>query len=124
MAAKIRFVKAKERFARRGLLSLEVTVITDDGAKGVSTPESGVSKGKHEATFILDGDDRYNGLGVLKAAANVNDVIGPAITGIDVTKQSEIDQAMIELDGTQNKSRLGANSINPAASSAGRPIPY
>ena len=111
MNAKIQSVKAREIIAARGLLSLEVTVTADDGAMGVSTPESGVSTGTHEAAFLLDGGERYNGLGVRKAAAQVNDIIAPALIGIDVTDQGEIDQMMIELDGTPNKSRLGANAI-------------
>jgi len=111
MSTSIQSVKAKEVFAQRGLLSLEVTVTAEDGSVGVSTPESGVSTGKHEAAFLLDGGERYRGLGVRKAAAQINDVIGPALKGIDITDQGEIDQIMIELDGTPNKSRLGANAI-------------
>ena len=111
MGVKIVEVKAREILAQRGLLSLEVTVVADDGARGVSTPESGVSTGGHEAAFLLDGGERYNGLGVRKAAENVNTVIGPALAGMDVTAQGEIDRLMIELDGTPDKSRLGANAI-------------
>ena len=111
MGAKIQNVKAREILAQRGLLSLEVVVETDSGARGVSTPESGVSTGTHEAKFLLDGGERYNGLGVRKAAAAVNEVIGPAIKGMDVTNQREIDRVMIELDGTPDKRRLGANAI-------------
>lgn len=111
MSVAIESVKAKEILAQRGLLSLKVTVTTDDGVQGVSTPESGVSTGTYEAAFLLDGGERYNGLGVRKAAEQINDVIGPALKGMDVTAQREIDQLMIELDGTPNKSRLGANSI-------------
>jgi len=111
MGARIQSVQAKERFALRGVLCLEVTVQTDDGATGVSTPETGVSTGRHEAAFLLDGGQRYGGLGVRKAAAQINEVIGPALKGMDVTHQREIDQLMIELDGTPNKSRLGANAI-------------
>jgi len=130
MGAKIQSVKAREIVAQRGLVSLEVTVTTDGGAKGVSTPESGVSTGSHEAAFLLDGGERYNGLGVRKAATQVNEVIGPAINGMDVTVQREIDRLMIELDGTPNKSRLGANAIvgvslavlKAAANSTGLPL--
>ncbi|MBL7198833.1 MAG: phosphopyruvate hydratase [Anaerolineae bacterium] len=111
MAATIQSVRAREIFAQRGLLSLEVTVVTDDGACGVSTPETGVSTGRHEAAFLVDGGERYNGLGVQKAAAQVNEVIGPALKGLDVTAQGEVDRLMIELDGTPNKSQLGANAI-------------
>ncbi len=130
MGTTIQNVKAREIFAQRGVLSLEVTVVTDDGDRGISTPESGVSTGTHEAAFLLDGGERYNGLGVRKAAAQVNEAIGPAIRGMDVTAQGEIDQLMIELDGTPNKSKLGANAIvgvslavlKAAANSAGLPL--
>lgn len=130
MGATIKSVRAREILAQRGLLSLEVTVTADDGACGVSTPESGVSTGGHEAKFLLDGGERYNGLGVRKAATTVNEVIGPALLGMDVTHQRQIDQLMIELDGTPNKARLGANSIvgvslavlKAAANSSGLPL--
>ncbi len=111
MGAKIQHVQAKEIQAQRGLLALQVVVETDGGARGVSTPESGVSTGSYEASFLLDGEERYKGLGVRKAAEVVNTVIGPALVGLDVTAQGEIDRLMIELDGTPDKSRLGANSI-------------
>mgnify|MGYP000421621196 CR=1 FL=1 len=111
MGAKIASVTAREIFAARNNLCLEVTVTTDTGAVGVSTPEAGVSTGRYEAAFVLDGGERYDGMGQRKAAANVNDVIGPALKGIDVTKQAEIDAAMIALDGTPDKSRLGANAM-------------
>ena len=111
MPSKIQTITAKEIFALRGLLSLQVTVTTDDGYVGVSTPESGVSTGTYEAAFLLDGGERYKGLGVRKAAAKVKEEIAPALKGIDVTAQGEIDQLMIELDGTPNKARLGANAI-------------
>lgn len=130
MTATIRDVRAREIFAERGLLSLEVTVTTDEGIEGVATPESGVSTGKHEAAFVLDGGDRYKGLGVRKAAENVNSTIGPALRGVNVSNQGEIDRLMIELDGTPNKSRLGANAIvgvslaalKAAARTAGLPL--
>lgn len=130
MGAKIQNIKAKEIVAQRGILSLQVTVETDDGACGVSTPESGVSTGTHEARFLLDGGERYNGLGVRKAAQQINEVIAPALKGMDVTAQREIDLTMIELDGTRDKSRLGANAIvgvslaviKAAANSCGLPL--
>ena len=111
MTDTIRQIKAKEIVALRGLLGLRVTVETENGAVGVSTPESGVSTGTYEMAFLLDGGERYKGLGVRKAAEVVNTVIAPALIGVDVTAQGEIDRIMIELDGTPNKSRLGANSI-------------
>jgi enolase len=130
MAAKITRVQAKEIQAQRGLLALRVTVEADDGAVGVATPESGVSTGAHEAKFLLDGDARYKGLGVRKAAEVINRVIGPALSGVDVTAQGEIDRLMIELDGTLDKSKLGANSIvgvslaalKAGAASTGQPL--
>jgi enolase len=73
---------------------------------------SGASTGRHEAVDLRDGDpQRYRGLGVRKAVANVNDVIGPALRGLDVTEQAAADRRMIELDGTAGKSRLGANAL-------------
>jgi len=130
MADTIRSVKAREIIAQRGVLSLEVTVQTDGGSQGVSTPESGVSTGAYEAAFLLDGGERYNGLGVRKAASQINEVIAPALKGMDVAQQLEIDRLMIELDGTPNKARLGANAIvgvslavlKAAAASAGLPL--
>jgi enolase len=130
MSARIQSVAAREIFALRGILALEVTVTTDDGARGVATPESGVSTGTHEAKFLLDGGERYNGLGVRAAVAAINEQIAPALRGMDVTAQREIDQTMIDLDGTPNKARLGANSIvgvslaalKAAANSAGLPL--
>ena len=111
MVAKIRSIKAREIYSQRGLLSLEVTVTADDGSVGISTPESGVSTGSHEMAFVLDGGSRYKGLGCRKAAANINEIIAPALVGMDVTAQLDLDRAMIELDGTPNKARLGANAI-------------
>ncbi len=111
MGDRISRVSAREILANRGLVSLQVRVETENGAVGVSTPESGVSTGTYEAKFVLDGGERYNGLGARQAAENVNKAIGPAIIGMDVTDQAGIDMAMIELDGTPDKARLGANAI-------------
>jgi len=130
MGAAIQSVMAREILAQRGVLSLQVTVTASDGARGVSTPEAGVSTGGHEATFLLDGGERYGGSGVRKAARQINDVIGPALNGMDVTAQPDVDRLMIELDGTPDKSRLGANSIvgvslavlKAAANSTGLPL--
>jgi enolase len=130
MADAIRSIKAREIMAQRGVLSLEVTVTTEGGSRGVATPESGVSTGSYEAAFLLDGGERYNGLGLRQAASQINDVISPALHGMDVTQQLAIDRLMIELDGTPNKARLGANAIvgvslavlKAAAASAGQPL--
>lgn len=130
MGDRIKRVTAREILANRGLVSLEVTVETENGARGVATPESGVSTGSHEAKFLLDGGPRYKGLGVRKAAAVVESEIAPAIIGMDVTDQAGIDLTMIALDGTPDKRRLGANSIvgvslavlKAAAQSCGLPL--
>lgn len=110
MSAKIKNITAREIFAARGNLSLEVVVATDTGAVGISTPEAGVSTGTYEAVMVLDGGARYGGMGVRKAVENVKE-IAPHLVGMDVNRQREIDQVMIALDGTPNKSRLGANAI-------------
>lgn len=130
LGAQIQNVTAREIFAERGLLGLEVTVTTDTGAVGISTPESGVSTGKREAAFVLDGGDRYKGLGTRKVAEIVNTIIAPALRGIDVTTQVEVDRLLIELDGTPNKARLGANAtvgvslavLKAAAQTVGLPL--
>ncbi len=111
MSAKITRVSAQEILALRGNLCLEVTVETDNGGIGVSTPEVGISTGTYEAKMLLDGGDRYGGMGVRKAAEVINKKIGPEIVGADVTDQRGIDQRMIEMDGTADKRKLGANSI-------------
>lgn len=111
MTAKIKSVTAKEILALRGNLCLEVTVTTDTGAVGVSTPEVGISTGTYEAKMLLDGGSRYGGMGVQKAAKVVNEIIAPELIGVDVTAQRAIDQRMIELDGTPDKRKLGANAI-------------
>lgn len=110
MSAKIQSVSAREILANRGNLCLEVTVTTDSGAVGRSTPEAGVSTGTYEATMVLDGGPRYGGMGVRRAAENVK-VIAPALIGVEVSRQRDIDAIMRELDGTADKSRLGANAI-------------
>jgi enolase len=130
MTVRITDVSAREIFAQRGVLSLQTTVTTDNGARGVSTPESGVSTGKYEARFLLDNDERYGGLGVRKAAESVNTLIAPALRGLDVTDQMAIDETMISLDGAPGKNRLGANaivgvslaSLKAAAASCGLPL--
>ncbi|MCW3987385.1 MAG: phosphopyruvate hydratase [Candidatus Bathyarchaeota archaeon] len=108
MGFKIKSIHAREIFGRQNFPAIEVTVVTDDGISGTAVVASGASVGKHEASFVLD-TERYNGRGVLRAVNNVSEFIAPALKGMDVTKQREIDDKMIELDGTPNKSRLGAN---------------
>jgi enolase len=88
----------------------QVEVTTEDGMFRASVP-SGASTGAYEAVELRDGGDRYLGKGVLKAVSNVNDVLGPAVMGMNVVDQASIDKAMIDLDGTPNKANMGANAI-------------
>jgi len=106
----IKLVKAREILDCRGEPTVEVEVHTE-GAMGMADVPAGRSTGEQEAFELRDRGERYLGKGVLKAVENVNKVIGPALKGMDVRKQREIDALMIELDGTENKSRLGANAI-------------
>ena len=105
-------VYAREVLDSRGNPTVEVEVYTDSGAFGRALVPSGASTGEYEAVELRDGDKkRYLGKGVLKAVENVNDVIAPEVIGYAVTDQVAIDKLMIELDGTPNKSKLGANAI-------------
>ncbi|MGO9532147.1 MAG: phosphopyruvate hydratase [Syntrophobacteraceae bacterium] len=105
-------VKAREILDSRGNPTIEAEVLLDSGYLGTAAVPSGASTGSREAIELRDGDpDRYLGKGVLKAVQNVNEEIGPKIVGFEAIDQSGIDQFMIDLDGTENKSRLGANSI-------------
>ena len=105
-------VKAREILDSRGNPTLEVEVELFDGTIGRAAVPSGASTGKYEAVELRDGDaSRFNGLGVLKAVTNVNEHIAAAITGMLATDQAAIDHKLIELDGTTNKSNLGANAI-------------
>jgi enolase len=108
----IEIVFAREILDSRGNPTIEVEVSLSDGGWGQAAVPSGASTGKFEALELRDGDPkRYSGKGVLKAVDNVNTAIGPAITGMDPFDQSLIDTTMIELDGTPNKEKLGANSL-------------
>ncbi|MFP3089483.1 phosphopyruvate hydratase [Treponema sp. TIM-1] len=108
----IEYVEAREILDSRGNPTVEVDVILEDGSLGRAAVPSGASTGEHEAVELRDGDkDRYLGKGVLKAVANVNDIIAPEIQGLDAQEQVDIDRTMIELDGTENKGKLGANAI-------------
>ena len=102
---------AREILDSRGNPTVEVDVVLADGAFGRAAVPSGASTGVHEAHELRDGGDRYQGKGVEKAVANVDDKIADAIVGIDATDQRLVDNAMIELDGSENKSNLGANAI-------------
>ena len=105
-------IHAREILDSRGNPTVEVDVILEDGTMGRAAVPSGASTGAHEAVEKRDGDtSRYFGKGVLEACAAVNGEIAEALVGMDVTEQVDLDEAMIELDGTENKSRLGANAI-------------
>lgn len=109
--SKIKSVKAREILDSRGYPTIEVEVKTEKGFIGVSSCPSGTSTGTKEALELRDNDERYFGKGVLKAVNNVNEIISKEIIGLEVSKQKEIDLKLIELDGTNNKSNLGANAI-------------
>jgi enolase len=110
--ASIDSVTAREILDSRGNPTVRVYIGLDDGTTVAASVPSGASTGENEAVELRDGDRRrYGGKGVLKAVANVTDIIGPALKGSDPTAQAEIDRRMIELDGTANKGRLGANAI-------------
>ncbi len=108
----IKSIYAREVLDSRGNPTVEVEVLTDSGAFGRTLVPSGASTGEHEAVELRDGDKkRYLGKGVLKAVANVNEVLAPALIGESVLDQLAIDSIMIKLDGTKNKGKLGANAI-------------
>ena len=124
-------VHARQILDSRGNPTVEVDVTTDDGALGRAAVPSGASTGIHEAVELRDNDKKvYVGKGVLQAVNNVNEIISEAITGFDVTQQAAIDQALLDLDGTANKGKLGANAIlavsmavaKAAAEEAGVPL--
>ncbi len=112
MTAIITDIVARQIFDSRGNPTVEVDVRTENGSLGRAAVPSGASTGSHEAVELRDEDkSRYMGKGVTKAVANVNDILAEELIGLDVTEQSLIDQVMLDLDGTPNKSRLGANAI-------------
>ena len=108
----IEYVEAREILDSRGNPTVEVDVVLEDGSMGRAAVPSGASTGEHEALELRDGDKaRYLGKGVLKAVQNVNNIIAAEIVGLDALEQVDIDHTMIELDGTETKSKLGANAI-------------
>ena len=112
MKSNIKSISAREILDSRGNPTVEVDVFLENGISGRAAVPSGASTGKFEAVELRDGDkNRYNGKGVLKAVHNVNDKINKVLIGLDVNDQLKIDKTMIELDGTENKSVLGANAI-------------
>src|SRR5438046_2731487 len=105
-------VHARQILDSRGNPTIEVDVVTDEGALGRAAVPSGASTGIHEAVELRDNDKKkYAGKGVLKAVNNVNDVIAESLAGQDVAQQAAIDALLLELDGTSNKGKLGANAI-------------
>src|SRR5439155_20025096 len=124
-------VRARQILDSRGNPTVEVEVLLADGSLGRASVPSGASTGVHEAIELRDGDDsRYGGKGVLMACRNVEDEIAPELEGADAVDQRAIDALLVDLDGTQNKSKLGANAIlgvslavaRAAADSLGLPL--
>ena len=109
--SKIRNIIARQIFDSRGNPTVEVDVLTQKGFLGRAAVPSGASTGEHEAVELRDGGKSYLGKGVSKAIKNVNNIISKSLIGIEVSEQKQIDKIMIDLDGTPNKSNLGANSI-------------
>jgi enolase len=107
----IKKIHARQIFDSRGNPTIEVDIITENGSIGRAAVPSGASTGEHEAVELRDGGSDYMGKGVIKAVNNVNNILAPEIIGLSVFDQTEIDGKMINLDGTANKSNLGANSI-------------
>jgi enolase len=131
MKTTIKDIRAREILDSRGNPTIEVDVELEDGVIGRAAVPSGASTGEHEAVELRDGDPhRYKGKGVLNAVEHVNNVIAEELTGLDAAQQTEIDGLMIKLDGTKNKSKLGANAIlgvslavaKAAATSLGLPL--
>ncbi len=128
--AQISQVRGRQIFDSRGNPTVEVDVILSDGAFARAAIPSGASTGSHEAVELRDGGEAYMGKGVSRAVANVNEVIGPAIGGMNAADQAGLDRTLIALDGTPNKAKLGANAIlgvslavaRAAAVSAGQPL--
>ena len=130
MDSEISSVLAREVFSLRGHPGIETIVRTRDGAHGRAMVTAGLSVGAHEVKFIYDGGKRWGGMGLQKAVENVNLIIGPKLIGMDATKQRAVDETMIELDGTPDKSTLGGNAtasvsaavLKAAARSLGIPL--
>ncbi|MDR1767746.1 MAG: phosphopyruvate hydratase [Propionibacteriaceae bacterium] len=128
--ASIEVVNARQILDSRGNPTVEVQVVLDDGAEGRAGVPSGASTGAFEAVELRDGGDAYGGKAVLKAVENVMEQLAPEVLGLEASEQRFLDQAMIELDGTDNKGKLGANAIlgvslaaaHAAAESAGLPL--
>ncbi|HEX9820198.1 MAG TPA: phosphopyruvate hydratase, partial [Methylomirabilota bacterium] len=123
-------VYAREILDSRGNPTVEVEIQLESGAWGRAAAPSGASTGKREAVELRDGNQRYGGKGVQQAVRNVEETIAPEVDGMEASEQAAIDQALLELDGTPNKSALGANAIvavslavaRAAADDAGLPL--
>src|SRR5256714_6535640 len=112
MSISIECIQARQVLDSRGSPTVEVDVVLEDGTQGRAAVPSGASTGEHEAVELRDDDKKvYVGKGVLKAVDNVNTKIAPELIGLDPRDQEAIDQLMIELDGTPNKAKLGANAM-------------
>ncbi|HET7874087.1 MAG TPA: phosphopyruvate hydratase [Methylomirabilota bacterium] len=128
--SEVRAVHAREVLDSRGNPTVEVEVWLESGAYGRAMVPSGASTGKREAVELRDGDSRYLGKGVRRAVQNVNETIGPEVEGLEASEQPAVDRALLELDGTPNKSALGANALlgvslavaRAAADDAGLPL--
>ena len=116
----IETVQGTELLDSRGNPTVGAAVRLIGGVVGTAIVPSGASTGVHEATELRDGGDRYGGKGVLKAVQNVNEVLGPALIGMDALEQADLDRALIELDGSPNKSNLGANALLAVSLAAAR----
>jgi len=115
-------VTARQIFSDRGHSGVEATVTTQNGAIGVAVVTAGVSVGEHEVQFAYDGGKKWNGRGVEKAVHHVINTIGPKVLGLDASKQMEVDDMIIKVDGTPTKSNLGGNatgSVSAAVLQAG-----
>ena len=118
----IKSISARQIFSNRGHPGVECMVVTENGARGTAQVTAGVSVGKYEVQFLYDGGERWRGRGVNAAVASIMDKIAPKVIGMDAAKQQEIDQVIIDLDGTPMKSNLGGNataSVSAAALKAG-----
>lgn len=121
--SKISRVWSREILDSRGIPTVETACLLENGIFSVSSVPAGTSTGTHEALEMRDGDkDRYLGQGVLKAVDNVNKILGPGVVGMDARDQAGVDKKLITMDGTENKSKFGANallSISEAVAKAG-----
>lgn len=120
--AAIREVTGREILDSRGWPTVEARVRLEDGATGRAAVPSGASTGRHEALELRDGDDRYEGRGVRRAVAHVRGEIADALAGLDAAEQEAVDRRLVELDGTEDKSRLGANAILAVSMACARAI--